>query len=158
MKGTWPLYCYGGGIGTLITLNFPQIPSSCVANLGGWFLWRREVGDPDQGFMWCLARGECQLYNSSTWLIKMWCPPSSQIIDQCVLNICYDYMMILIRLGFHVLLNIISFHIVYLVWGRCNLFCRSLGEEEQKKGKRKILGQRCGQREVQFLQHNNANI
>ena len=39
----------------------------------------------------------------------------------------YDYMMLFIRLCFHVSLNIISFHIVYLVWGRYNFFCRSLG-------------------------------
>ena len=34
-KGLEPLYCFVGGIGTLIPLDFPYMPSACVAELGG---------------------------------------------------------------------------------------------------------------------------
>ena len=53
----------------------------------------------------------------------------------------YDYMMLFIRLLFHVSFNIISFHMVILVWGRYNLFCRSLGARGERGGLKGCLDQ-----------------
>ena len=62
-----------------------------------------------------------------SWLLNMWYSSSS---NQCVL---YIESLIMIRclwlsnLGIHVSLIINVLHVVILVWGRYNSFCRSLG-------------------------------
>ena len=53
-------------LGLSSPLPFPYTPSSFVAEVGGGYPRRREAGDPNQGFVRFLARGEGELCTSST--------------------------------------------------------------------------------------------
>ena len=53
----------------------------------------------------------------------------------------YDQMFMLIILGFHITLIIIVSHVVILVWGRYNSFCRSLGAIGARVGLKDCLDQ-----------------
>ena len=52
----------------------------------------------------------------------------------------YDQMLMLIRLLFHVSLIIINLYVVIFVWGRYNLFCRSLGARGARRERRGLKG------------------
>ena len=81
--------------------------------------------------------------------IKMWCPSSSQIIVQCVIESlfmviwwCYsDYL-------FQIYLIIIVLYVVIMVWGRYNLFFRSLGARGARRGLKRNLGPAFGESDV----------
>ena len=125
--------------GLSLPTPFPWRSSPCVVELGGWVIWRREVAEPDQGFVRCQLEEKVYLYLFSR-LIKMWCPSSSQIIVQCVIESlfliiwwCYSDHL------FHIYLIIIVLYVVIMVWGRYNLACRSLGARGARRGlKRKL--------------------
>ena len=53
----------------------------------------------------------------------------------------YDHIMMLIRSLFHVYLIIIHLYVVILVWGRYNLFCRSLEARGARRGLKGCLDQ-----------------
>ena len=118
----------------------PKWSSPCVANLGGWVPWRREAAKPDQGFVRC-----------RTWregIIVLVCNINKDVMSFYFPNHCsmcdwisfYDHIMMLIRSLFHVYLIIIALDVVIMVWGRYNLFCRSLGARGERGARRGLKG------------------
>ena len=84
----------------------------------------REVPTWREGILYLFSR-----------LIKMWCPYSSQIIVQCVIE--FLFMIILL---FDVYLIIIALYVVILVWGRYNSFCKSLGARGARGARGRLKG------------------
>ena len=63
--------------------------------------------------------------------------------NQCLMYVIpfFYQMFMIIRLGFHVALIIIALHLVILVLGRYNSFCRSLGARGERGGLKGCLDQ-----------------
>ena len=131
--------------GLSLPTPLPWRSSPCVAELGGWVLWRREAAEPDQGFVRCPTWGEGILvlvFKINQDVMSFFFPNHCSMCDWISV---YDHMMML----FHVYLTIISLYVVIMVWGRYNLFCRSLGARGARGGLKRKLGPafslfRCG--------------
>ena len=86
----------------------PYMESPCVAELGGWVPWRREVEEPDQGFLRCLTWREGNIctylmINKDLMLFLF------QSMFLVFLIFDYDQMFMLIKLAFHIALIIRCF-------------------------------------------------
>ena len=126
-RGLEFLHCYAGGIGTLFAHTFALEVFPCVADLGGWVIWRREIANLDQGFMRCLTWREgifVLVFNINKDVMSFFFPNHCSMCDWIYI---YDQMFMLIRIVSFIVLIIITLYVVILVWGRSNLFCRSLG-------------------------------
>ena len=118
---------------------FPWRSSPCVAELGGWVLWRREAAEPDQGFVRCRNWREGILvivFNINKYVMSFF-PNHCSMCDWISV---YDHIMMLIRSFVYVYLVIICLYVVIMVWGRYNLFCRSLGVRGARRGLKRKLG------------------
>ena len=125
------MHCYAGGIGTLFAYTFSLEVFPCVAELGGWVLWRREAVDPDQGFVRCQTWREGILvlvFRINKDVMSFFFPNHCSMY---YLIFAYEHMMMLFRSLFHVYFIIISLYVVILVLGR--YFCRSLGERGARR-------------------------
>ena len=52
--------------------------------------------------------------------------PKNDLFSMCHWIFVYDHMLMLIRIVSFIVLIIIALYVVIMVWGRYNLFCRSL--------------------------------
>ena len=119
---------------------FPYKLSPCVSDLGGRVPWRREVAEPDLSFV-----------RFPTWregILVLIFMINKYVILFLFQSMClvywifdFDYMIMFIRIGFHVSLNIISFDIIKLVWGMYNSFCTSLGARGERRGLKGCMDQ-----------------
>ena len=120
---------------------FPWWSSPCVAELGGWVLWRREAAEPDQGFVRCRTWREGILvlvFKINKDVMSFYFPNHCSMCDWISF---YDHIMMLIRSLFHVYLIIIPLFVVIFVWGRYNSFCRYLGASGARIGSKGFLDQ-----------------
>ena len=119
---------------------FPWRSSPCVAELGGWDLWRREAADPDQGFV------RCQTWREGILVLVL--RTNKDVMPLFFRNHClmcdwiffYDHMMLLFRSFVHVYLIIIVLYVVIMVWGRYNSFYRSLRARGARGERRGLMG------------------
>ena len=119
---------------------FPWRSSPCVAELGGWVLWRRETAEPDQGFVRCLTWREgifVLVLKINKDVMSFFFPNHCSMCDWISV---YGHMMMLFISLSHVYLIIISLYMVIMVWGRYNLFCRSLGVRGARGTRRGLKG------------------
>ena len=134
------MHCYAGGIGTLFAYTFALEVFPCVAELGGWVLWRREAADPDQGFVRCQTWREgifVLVFKINKDVMSFFFPNHCSMCDWISVS---DHMMMLFRSFVYVYLIIIVLYVVIMVWGRYNLFCRSLGARGARRGLKRKLG------------------
>ena len=118
----------------------PWRSSPCVAELGGWVLWIREAADPDQGFVRCQTWREGILvlvFKINKDVMSFFFPNHCSMCDWISVS---DHMMMLFRSFVYVYLIIIVLYVVIMVWGRYNLFCRSLGARGARRGLKRKLG------------------
>ena len=114
--------------------------SPCVAELGGWVPWRREAAEPDQGFVRCQTWREGILvlvFKINKDVMSFFFPNHCSMCDWISV---YDHIIMLFRSLFHIHLIIIVLYVVIMVWGRYNLFCRSLGARGSRRGLKRNLG------------------
>jgi len=126
--------------GLSLPTPLPWRSSPCVAELGGWVLWRREAAKLDQGFVRCRTWREGILvlvFKINKDVMSFFFPNHCSMCDWISI---YDHIMMLIRLLFQIYLIIISLYVVIMVWGRYNLFCRSLGARGARRGLKRKLG------------------
>ena len=119
--------------GLSLPTPFPWRSSPCVAELGGWVLWRREAGELDQGFVRCQTWREGILvlvFKINKDVMSFFFPNHCSMCDWISIS---DHMMMLFRSLVHVYLIRIVLYVVIMVWGRYNLFCRSLEEREEQE-------------------------
>ena len=92
------MHCYAGEIGTPFAYTFALGAFSCVAELGGWVIWRRETTDLDQGFVRCLTWREgifVLVFKINKDVMSFFFPNHCSMCDWISL---YDHMMMLFRL------------------------------------------------------------
>ena len=127
-------------LGLSLPTPFPWWSSPCVAELGGWVLWRREATEPDQGFVRCWTWREGILvlvFKINKDVMSFFFPNYCSMCDWISL---YDHMMMLVKLLFHIYLIIISLYVVIFIWGRYNSFCMSLGARGVRGARRGLKG------------------
>ena len=118
----------------------PWRSSPCVAELGGWVLWRREAAEPDQGFVRCQTWREGTLvlvFNINKDVMSFFFPKSlfNVWLDFCLWS--YDDVIQIIS---SCLFDYHCLYVVIMVWGRYNSFCRSLGARGARRGLKRNLG------------------
>ena len=119
---------------------FPWRSSPCVAELGGWVLWRREVAKLDQGFVRCRTWRECILvlvFKINKDVMSFFFPNHCSMCDWISVS---DHMMMLFRSFVYVYFIIIVLYVVIMVWGRYNSFCRSLEARGARGARRGLKG------------------
>ena len=114
------------------------LSSTFFAHIGGWDSWRRETRDPDQRFheVPCMRRRYILYF--FFWLINNWCSSLYKSFSNGYCISIYDYMLMIIGLGFHVILIILLY--MWSIWfeeGR-SLFCRSLGLRSKRRDKESL--------------------
>ena len=126
--------------GLSLPTPLPWRSSPCVAELGGWVLWRREAIEPDQGFVRCRTWREgipVLVFKINKHVMSFFFPKS---FCNVWLNLClwsYDDVIQIISsclFDYHCLICGI------MVLGRYNLFCRSLGARGARRGLKRKLG------------------
>ena len=126
--------------GLSLPTPLPWRSSPCVAELGGWVLWRREVADPDQGFVRCQTWREgifVLVFKINKDVMSFFFPNHCSMCDWIYV---YDHMMMLVKSLFHISLIIITLYVVILVWGRYNSFCKSLRARGARGARRGLEG------------------
>ena len=139
-RGLELLHCYAGGIGTLIppTFALDVIPLCCKA-------WR--LSSLEKRSRRTRSRFH-EVPSKRRWHLYFFHLINKDVILFLFHSMCliywisnYDLVLMLIRLGFDVSLITIALHVIILVWGRYNVFCRSLGERGARGGLKGCLDQ-----------------
>jgi len=134
------MHCYAGGIGTLFAHTFALevFPLCCRA-------WRLSSLEKRS------SRSRSRFREVPTWregifvlvfkinkdVMSFFFPNHCSMCDWISVS---DHMMMLFRSFVYVYLIIIVLYVVIMVWGRYNLFCRSLGARGARRGLKRKLG------------------